>query len=219
MRLLIILGKICLSITLANRDPVAAWGASSIESKPKAKIKLHVILSSDEGFVHADGPIYYGFLALTNASIMIQILKPQYLCRLSLVDDVGREIKKTLAAGKFGARFDEAVTYSLDILQRRDNGKIVFDIPLMDSMMSFKLPPPTELFKLNKSGNYKLKLEMQVAVLDRNGRTGGIVRFGPIEVPINHQKKKLFPGPSGKLNRKSDWRSRVLPAADRNPPT
>ncbi len=121
--------------------------------------------------------------------------KEEYFGFFVLYDTTNRLVPKTTLESSYKLtripRWDKEFMH----LTRMGGQYIPINIDAHDgwSVGFIRLPSAAELFKIEKSGNYRLVLEAQVFL--KEGAKKDIVRFPPLEIPvIQPEKTNLFPG-------------------------
>lgn len=113
-------------------------------------------------------------------------LDPAYLARFRLVDERGREVRKTALGKAYGSRWDALKSYKTT----RFDGVVAWG--------SFEhtkgqgggryLPAPEELFHIQREGRYTLVIEMQMfrhtARTNVNDWSKNLLRFSPIKLNV-----------------------------------
>lgn len=141
------------------------------------------------------------FLTKTNEEIapIVYFPKPEYFCQMQLLDSNGIAVSKTWVGEKHGRQFSELKAYSWESVNKKGNnttGNILgifngSDKPDMtivhtNTAEGRDLPSVQELFKIKKSGNYKLLLQFQIfkRIGSETNHTFKIVRLPQMEIPI-----------------------------------
>lgn len=125
-----------------------------------------------------DELLHFGVRPITNEDCLVGWpRKSDYKCRVQLVDDQGRLVKKTKEGRLWGAKYEEFTLATTFIVRQHVK---------RDEQPRWVLFRTDQLFRVIRSGKYTLRVEFQVAKLTCNGlgQPPQIVRFPSLEIPL-----------------------------------
>jgi len=111
----------------------------------------------------SDKPIKFGFLSLDNSTYQLAILAPKYGCKVS-VSDRGEVVPKTRLGDAYGQGWEMVKVWKRSQFDHSGTGERPYwtaarpDLPVI----SRELPAPDRLFRFPKSGQYVVRVELQV---------------------------------------------------------
>lgn len=115
--------------------------------------------------------------------------KPEYLARFTLYDSEQRPVKKTALGASYQFKDIPSFDYKYIVPYSRTKKSAPVPIFAKDSWSTgfIELPRISQMFEIKKPGNYRLVLEIQV-FHDKGIRNRYVVRFPPLEIPVNQPK-------------------------------
>jgi hypothetical protein len=139
-----------------------------------------------------DGLVLMGFCRTNDISLLSPI-NEDYFIRFQMFDWNGKPVVKTLKGGKWGNQFDGLENALKEHFRKVMNQMTIWGAqgphtnwsPL-HSMAPFRLPSPKDLFEIEKSGLYDLKLEVHLLRqhMTTNGWTWDLVTIPPFTVKV-----------------------------------
>lgn len=159
-------------------------------------------LRAESNYLRSDF-ISFNFYAKRPPALKVYIPKPEFYCRLRLLDEKGKEVGKRPAGERFGSRFDEVRAWNTDYIRPQRNistlysvsASICFD-PVKEGTpdgraldLDWKPVAIEELFFIPNIGRFVLTVEMQVFVYEPFSPKGvnpgfRLTRFPLVTIPV-----------------------------------
>ncbi|MDB6068256.1 MAG: hypothetical protein JWR26_4464 [Pedosphaera sp.] len=150
------------------------------------------------GFLGSDAKISYVLLTTNDQPTFVFYPKPEYYCRMQLLDKNGIEVPPTKLGKSFGAKFSELKGFSYDKVHKHPGNGSNPPGPKSDYLRSDagqgrEFPSPNELFKITNAGNYTLRLQLQLfrriqpGANQINNFVHKLVTLPPLDIPVVRQ--------------------------------
>jgi hypothetical protein len=140
----------------------------------------------------ANQPIECGFVSIiTNYNI--DILRPEYCCKISAKTSDGKTVEKTRIGAKYGTEFNNVKKWDkkmFDMTFTNDSHpshELPYWLPAKMNWPSIrKLPAPQELFKFDKPGTYEMEIELQFFAypMHTSSTNAYLVKLPPVKVKV-----------------------------------
>lgn len=140
----------------------------------------------------AQRPVIFGLRSETNYNYEIFMLAPEYGYKLVATSAEGVAVRPTKLGARYGVKFDKVKVGDNDALDWTSDGTYNGGRPFWTvapqqvPALSRKLPPPDQLFVLEKPGKYTVSVTVQVILRPQTpGSTNRyIARFPPVNLEI-----------------------------------
>jgi hypothetical protein len=174
-----------------------------MHSQPSGGLKMQVSMKETEGILASSTPIGYGWFTTTNQSLIVYLLKDEYLCTAKMFDSASNAVTLRNSFRDFGNHFfdlkypsGEQTWDTIDGFTRikpahgtqSEAAETLFAGP--NSTEGRFLPCPDDLFQLKSLGRYTLRLQFQVYErIYKGGRNFAykLERFDPIEFTVTKE--------------------------------
>jgi hypothetical protein len=171
------------------------FSQSSRASDPTNGIAVKISWEYGGEHLSSSNQFYYGFFSTNETSPpLIFFPKGNCLFRLELVDDRGISVPPTELGRTFGSHFLELTRYSPEVIETTvggsNSGTPLFQRLKNDALTLKALPPPKQLFVIQKPGSYTLRCEFQVFEQVRVGTnfSYSLLRVPRTDVPVVEAK-------------------------------
>jgi hypothetical protein len=171
-----------------QQDSGAEWSQAETNASPDYYVILRskgYKVGSPESHVaeQAERILWQPFTTHVTKSRVVATVEREYLCRVRLLGEDGKEVVRTPLGKTYGARFDDLTTsprlrlISLDALPESEKGQLAL-------ISSLAVHSPNELFRITEPGLYTLEMQFQFLV-PTNPATPG---FALVRTPVARMK-------------------------------
>jgi hypothetical protein len=153
------------------------------------------IMRSDPELDDSEARLLYGISVASKDPIAIATPKNlEYVAKIEMVDAEGNALPKTELGRRCGSHFAE-VDESYDdkrrpIFKRMELGKVAWQSRSREPAAWRVLPRPSDLFEIQKPGEYRMTVQIQVLrfVPGQTSASFTRVRFPLLTLPVRRQK-------------------------------
>jgi hypothetical protein len=165
----------------------------SATSKQIGGLQIRFPTTAPDGKWRSDQTLTYEVISTNREAILYIPSDSEYLCQIDLFDRSGQTIDKTDLGKKVGSRFEtiqisrQHPRYDRPLFVFLNSNKEEVNARQLRTINGGTSAPaffsPDELFKIEKPGEYKLRLRFQLFEASTNSLSE-LIRFPPIELSV-----------------------------------